>query len=49
MNRLNIQESEDKHMRNIALKATKHKNNQVSSDEIWQQRLQPREVWQQKI
>ena len=33
MNRLNIQESEDKHVRNIALKITKHKNNQVSSDE----------------
>ena len=33
MNRLNIQESEDKHVRNIALKAVKHKNNQVSSDE----------------
>ena len=32
MNRLNIQESEDKHVRNIALKAAKHKNNQVSSD-----------------
>ena len=32
-NRLNIQESEDKHVRNIALKAAKHKNNQVSSDE----------------
>ena len=33
MNKLNIQESEDKHVRNIALKAAKHKNNQVSSDE----------------
>jgi len=33
MNRLNIQESEEKHMRNIALKTAKHKNNQVSSDE----------------
>jgi len=33
MNRLNIQESEDKHVRNIALKIAKHKNNQVSSDE----------------
>jgi len=32
MNRLNIQESEDKHVRNIALKIAKHKNNQVSSD-----------------
>ena len=33
MNKLNIQESEDKQVRNIALKTTKHKNNQVSSDE----------------
>jgi len=33
MNRLNIQESEDKHVRNIALKTAKNKNNQVSSDE----------------
>ena len=33
INRLNIQESEDKHVRNIALKTVKHKNNQVSSDE----------------
>ena len=33
MNRLNIQESEEKHVRNIALKIAKHKNNQVSSDE----------------
>ncbi|XP_068486521.1 two-component response regulator ORR26-like [Phaseolus vulgaris] len=33
INRLNIQESEDKHVRNIALKTAKHKNNHVSSDE----------------
>jgi len=33
MNRLNIQESKDKYVRNIALKTSKHKNNQVSSDE----------------
>jgi len=33
MNRLNIQESKEKHVRNIALKTAKHKNNQVSSDE----------------
>ena len=33
MNRLNVQESEDKHVRNIALKAAKHKNKQDSSDE----------------
>jgi len=32
MNRLNVQESEDKHVRNIVLKTTKHKNNQVSSE-----------------
>ena len=34
MNRLNVQESEDKHVRNIALKAAKHKNKQDSSGEI---------------
>jgi len=33
LNRLNVQESEDKHVRNIALKAAKHKNKQDSSDE----------------
>jgi len=33
MNRLNVQESEDKHVRNIALKAAKHKSKQESSDE----------------
>jgi len=33
MNRLNIQENEEKLVRNITLKAAKHKNNQVSSDE----------------
>ena len=33
INRLNVQESEDKHVRNIALKAAKHKNKQDSSDE----------------
>jgi len=33
MNRLNILESEYKHVRNIALKTAMHKNNQVSSDE----------------
>jgi len=33
MNKLNIQESEDKHVRIIALKTAKHKNNQVSSEE----------------
>jgi len=33
MTRLNVQENEDKHMRNIALKAARHKNNQDSSDE----------------
>ena len=30
MNKLNVQESEDKYVRNIALKTAKHKNNQVS-------------------
>jgi len=33
MNRLNVQESEDKHVMNIALKAAKNKNKQDSSDE----------------
>jgi len=33
MNRLNVQESEDNHVRNVALKAAKHKNKQDSSDE----------------
>jgi len=32
MNKLNVQESEDKHVRNIALKAVGHKNCQDSSD-----------------
>ena len=33
MNRVNIQESEDKHVRKIVLKAAKHKKNQAPSDE----------------
>ena len=33
MNRLNVQDSEDKHTRSIALKASKHKGNQESNDE----------------
>jgi len=33
MNKLNVQESEDKHVRNTALKAAKQKNKQDSSDE----------------
>jgi len=33
MNRLNVQESEDKHVRNIVLKDAKNKNKQDSSDE----------------
>ena len=33
MNRLNVQESEDKHVRNIALKVAKNKNKQDSCDE----------------
>ncbi|XP_068461792.1 protein gar2-like [Phaseolus vulgaris] len=39
MNRLNVQESEDKHVRNIALKSAKHKNNQDSSDESKEETL----------
>jgi len=33
MNKLNVQENEDKHVRNIALKAAKHKKKQDSSEE----------------
>ena len=33
MNRLNVQENEDKHVRNIALKTVGHKNCQDSSDD----------------
>jgi len=39
MNRLNVQESEDKHVRNIALKAAKHKKKKYSSDESEEENL----------
>jgi len=39
MNRLNVQECEDKHVRRIALKAAKHKSKQDSSDESEEQNL----------
>ena len=39
MNRLNVQESEDKHGRIIALKASKHKGKQESSDESDEENL----------
>jgi len=39
MNILNVQQSEDKHVRNIALKAAKHKNKQDSSDESEEENL----------
>ena len=39
MNRLNVQESEDKHVRNIALKAAKQKNKQDISDESEEENL----------
>ena len=39
MNRLNVQESEDKHVRSIALKAVKHKSKQKSSDESNEENL----------
>ena len=39
MNRLNVQESEDKHVRSIALKAAKHKSKQDSSDESEEENL----------
>jgi len=32
MNRLNVQGNEDKHVRNISLKAAEHKNSQDSCD-----------------
>ena len=39
MNRLNVQESENKHVKSIALKATKHKSKQESSDESEEENL----------
>jgi len=39
MNRLNVQESEDKHVRSIALKAAKNKSKQESSDESEEENL----------
>jgi len=39
INRLNVQESEDKHVRSIALKAAKHKSKQESSDESEEENL----------
>jgi len=39
MNKLNVQESEDKHVRNIALKDAKHKSKQDSSDESEEETL----------
>jgi len=39
MNRLNVRESEDKHVRSIALKAAKHKSKQESSDESEEENL----------
>jgi len=39
MNRLKVQESEDKHVRNIALKAAKNKKKQDSSDESEEENL----------
>ena len=39
MNRLNVQESEDKHVRSIALKVVKHKSKQESSDESDEENL----------
>ena len=39
MNRLNVQESEDKQTRSIALKASKHKGKQESSDESDEENL----------
>ena len=39
MNRLNVQEIEDKHVRGIVLKAAKHKSKQESSDESEEENL----------
>jgi len=39
MNRLNVQKSEDKNVRSIALKAAKHKSKQDSSDESEEENL----------
>ena len=39
MNRLNVQESEDKHVRSIVLKAVKHKSKQEFSDESDEENL----------
>ena len=39
MNRLNVQESEDKHVRSIALKVAKHKSKQESSNESEEENL----------
>jgi len=39
MNRLNVQESEEKHVRSNALKAAKHKSKQDSSDESEEENL----------
>ena len=39
MNRLNVQESQDKHVSSFALKAAKHKNKQDSSDESEEENL----------
>jgi len=39
MNKLNVQESEDKHVRSIALKASKHKSKQDLSDESEEENL----------
>jgi len=39
MNRLNVQESEDKHVRSISLKVAKHKSKQDPSDESEEENL----------
>jgi len=39
MNRVNVQESEDKHVRSIALKVVKHKSKQEASDESDEENL----------
>jgi len=39
MNKLNVQKSEDKHVRSIALKVSKHKRKQDSSDESEEENL----------
>ena len=48
MNRLNVQENEEKHTRSIALKASKHKGKQESSDESDEENLEVQQIPKEK-